>query len=46
MLVAYGPVSGGEAFRAQYPEGISQVGEVDRHLMGYDAATDEYVLLG
>ncbi|HEY5554287.1 MAG TPA: PQQ-binding-like beta-propeller repeat protein, partial [Cellulomonas sp.] len=46
VLVAYDPVSGEEAFRAQYPEGIGQMGEVDRRLMGYDAATDEYVLLG
>jgi outer membrane protein assembly factor BamB len=46
VLVAYDPVSGDEAFRAQYPDGISLVGEVDRRLMGYDAANDEYVLLG
>lgn len=46
VLVAYDPVSGDEAFRAQYPQGISLVGEVDRRLVGYDAATDEYVLLG
>jgi len=46
VLVAYDPVSGDEAFRAQYPAGTSPVGEVDRRLMGYDAATDEYVLLG
>jgi outer membrane protein assembly factor BamB len=46
VLVAYDPVSGDEAFRAQYPEGISPMGEADRRLMGYDAANDEYVLLG
>ena len=45
-LVAYDPVTGDEAFRVQYPEGISPMGEVDRRLMGYDDATDEYVLLG
>ncbi|CAN5183574.1 hypothetical protein BH11ACT1_BH11ACT1_26310 [soil metagenome] len=46
VLVAYDPVGGDEVFRAQYPQGISPIGEADGRLIGYDSAHDEYVLLG
>ncbi|HEX5331853.1 MAG TPA: hypothetical protein VFW79_04350, partial [Cellulomonas sp.] len=46
VLVAHDPVSGDEAFRVQYPLGIGAIGEADGRLIGYDAAADEYVLLG
>ncbi|PVU83188.1 hypothetical protein DDP54_09470 [Cellulomonas sp. WB94] len=46
VLIAYDPVSGDEMFRVQYPDGISPLGEVNRRILGYDAAADEYVLLG
>jgi len=45
-IVAYDPDSGDEAFRAPYPEGITLLGGVNRRLLGYDSAADEYVLLG
>ena len=45
-LVAYDPVTGEEAFRAPYPEGLSPAGEVGGRLLAHDAATDEFVLLG
>ena len=46
MVVAYDPVTGEEAFRAPYPEGLSPAGEVGGRLLAHDAATDEFVLLG
>ncbi|CAN5122866.1 hypothetical protein BH11ACT1_BH11ACT1_04670 [soil metagenome] len=45
-LIAYDPLTGDEAFRAPYPQGLSPAGEVGGRLLGYDAATDEYAQLG
>jgi len=45
-LVAYDLVTGHEAFRVPYPAGSMQVMVQDRGFLAYDAAADEYLVLG
>ncbi|HWJ85486.1 MAG TPA: hypothetical protein VNR62_08655, partial [Cellulomonas sp.] len=45
-LVAYDLVTGDEAFRVPYPAGSMQVMVQDRGFLAYDAAADEYLVLG
>ncbi|MBO3103911.1 outer membrane protein assembly factor BamB family protein [Cellulomonas fengjieae] len=45
VLVAYEPLGGREAFRVHYPEGVTALIPVERHLVGLDEAAVEYVLL-